>query len=117
MSKRGITLNNCLGEGVSVADRGKGFIQINGRGVLLPEGEAIRLRDWLNAKYPAPPAAAHGSKSVNEKWLADLLESHSDSIELLRKIANAGVVYDAAEYELNKQLRAYLATIIEGEPK
>lgn len=62
MSKRGITLNNCLGEGVSVADRGKGFIQINGRGVLLPEAEAIRLRDWLNAKYPAPPAAAHGDE-------------------------------------------------------
>lgn len=51
--------------------------------------DAIRLRDWLNAKYPAPPAAAHGDEAVRKdaeiaikqgRYLASAAEDYINAI-------------------------------------
>lgn len=57
-------VTNRHGHVVTLEETGKGHIKVWGNGVTLSRDEAIQLRDWLNAQYPTPPAAAHGDEAV-----------------------------------------------------
>lgn len=69
-------VTNRHGHVVTLEETGKGHIKVWGNGVTLSQDEALQLRDWLNDKYPAPPAAAHGDEAVPDlvpglQWAID----------------------------------------------